>query len=136
MVRSWAEVDETIIVTILARNSLKAVVQRTAPLQLSTPESTEVAVYLSIVVLKHTRVDGERATDREFLRNERTFGLVCHSNAKTEHTTVFLCREDEIVLAVLLNDIVVPHLLLSPWHVLNIEDNTVVGNFAIFNIVP
>ena len=136
MVRSGAEVDETVIVTILASNSLKAVVQRAAPLQLSTPESTEVAVNLSIVILEHTRVNGERATNRELLRNERTFGLVCHSNAKTEHTTVFLGREDEIVLAVLLNDIVVPHLLLSPWYVLNIKDNTVVGDFAIFNIVP
>ena len=53
-----------------------------------------------------------------------------------EHTVITLGREDEVVLAVLLNDIVIPHLLLGPLHVLHVENHTVVGSVIVLNIVP
>ena len=52
-----------------------------------------------------------------------------------EHAIIILGREDEIVLAILLYYIVVPHLLLSPWHILYIENHTMIGYFTFHHIV-
>ena len=60
------------------------------------------------------------------LRNKRTFGTLGNGNAQMEDTAKVLCREDEVIAAVLLNDIVVPHLLLSPRHLVHVENQAVV----------
>ena len=104
------------------------------PLQLSSPESTEVAVYLAVVILEHTRVDGERATHGLLLGDERTFRTVGNSYTQVEHTIIVLGREDEVVLAVLLYTVVVPHLFLCPFHLLYIEDDTMVCDIALFQV--
>ena len=136
VVGSRAKVNETVVITVLAGDGLEAMIKRTSPLQLSAPESSEVAIDLTVVVLEHTGVNGERATDGKFLGDERAFGLVGHGYAQTEHAAVLFGREDEVVLAVFLDDVVVPHLFLGPGHIFHVEDDTMVGNFAIFNIVP
>ena len=59
MVGSRTQVNETVVVTILAGDGLEAVVERAAPLQLSAPQSAEVAIYLAVVILEHTGVNGE-----------------------------------------------------------------------------
>ena len=61
------------------------------------------------------------------IRNERTFRLISYSHTKMEHTIIILGREDKIVLAILLHYIIVPHLLLSPWHILYIENHAMIG---------
>ena len=105
------------------------------PLQLSTPQSTIVAIHLSIVVLEHTGIDAVGTTDGMLLSNERTLGTVGNSHAEMEHAIIVLGREDEVVLAVLLDDIAVPHLLLGPFHILHIENHTVVGGIAVLHII-
>ena len=49
-------------------------------------------------------------------------------DAKMEDSVVVLGREDEVVAAVLLHHIVVPHLLLGPGHLVNIENDTMIGD--------
>ena len=51
-----------------------------------------------------------------------------------EHTIIVLGREDEVVLAVLLYTVVVPHLFLCPFHLLYIEDDTMVCDIALFQV--
>jgi hypothetical protein len=106
------------------------------PLKLSAPESTKVAIYLTIVILKHTRVDREGTTNGLIHRFERSLGLVGHSNTQTEYAIVGLGREDKVVLAILLDAVIVPHLLLSPGHILHVKDNTMVCGIVILDIVP
>ena len=43
---------------------------------------------------------------------------------------VVLCREDEVVAPVLLHYVVVPHLLLCPGHLIDIEYHTIVGDIG------
>ena len=38
--------------------------------------------------------------------------------------------------AVFLDTVVVPHLLLSPGHILHVENDTMIGDFTILNIIP
>ena len=88
VVGSGTQVDETIVVTVFAGDSLKAMIGGVPPLELSTPQSTEVAVYLAVVILEDAGVDRERATDRLILGNKRTFGLISNSNTQMEHTVI------------------------------------------------
>ena len=136
VVGSRAQVDETIVVAILAGDGLKTVVDRMPPLQLTTPKTAEEAVDLTVVVLKYTGIDGERATDGSLLRNERALRLVGNGHTEVEHTVIALSGEDEVVLAILLDDVVVPHLLLCPLHLVDIKNHTVVGSFVVLNIIP
>ena len=59
MVGSWTQVDETVLVAILTGDRGKTMIGAVPPLKLSAPESTEVAVYLTIVILEHAGVDRE-----------------------------------------------------------------------------
>ena len=52
-----------------------------------------------------------------------------------EYTIIILSREDEVILAVFLHDIIVPHLLLSPLHLLHIKDLAVIGDLTIHHII-
>ena len=113
---------------------LQKLLGRLVPLELSTPETTEVAIDLSVVILEHTGIDRVGATHGVLLGDKRTLRSVCHSHTKVEHTIVVLGREDEEILAVLLDDIVVPHLLLSPGHLLHIEDLAVVSHLTVLHI--
>ena len=135
VVGSRTEVDETIVVAVLAGDRFKAVIERAPPLQLSTPEAAEVAVNLSIVILEHAGVDGEGATDGLCLRYEGTFRLISNSYAKVENTVIAFGREDEVVFSILLDNIIVPHLLLGPGHILDIKNHTMVGDLTILQIV-
>ena len=65
-----------------------------------------------------------------FLGDEWPFGTLAGGYAQVEDTVVVLSREYEVVAAVLLHHIVVPHLLLSPGHLVHIEDDTVIGDFG------
>ena len=136
VIGSGAEVDETIVIAVLAGDRSQSARQRAPPLQLSAPESAEVAVDLSVVVLEHTGIDGERAANGMFLRNERTFGLVGNGYTEVEHAVVAFRGEDEIVLAVLLDDVVIPHLLLCPGHLVDIENHTMIGGLVVLDVVP
>ena len=109
--------------------------RRLIPLQLAAPESAEIGVYLTIVVLEHAGVDRERAADGLFLRNEGTLGTVADGDAQMEHSVIVLGGENEVVLAVFLDDVVVPHLLLGPGHLVDIENDTMVGDVAILQVV-
>jgi hypothetical protein len=136
MVRRCAEVDKSVFIAILAIDRSQTIGQRMPPLELSTPETSEVTIYLSVVILKHTGIDRERTTNRLVHRLERTFGLVSHSNTQTEDTVKGFCREDQIVLTILLNTVIVPHLLLSPGHLLHIEDYTMISSLVVLYIIP
>ena len=70
------------------------------------------------------------------LRNERTLRTVGNGYAEVEYAIVVLSREDEVVLAILFDDVIVPHLLFGPCHILHVEDDAVIGGFAVFNIIP
>jgi hypothetical protein len=61
------------------------------PLKLSTPETAEITVYLTIVVLEDARVDGERATDGLRCWDERTLGTLADGDTKMEHSVIVLC---------------------------------------------
>ena len=135
VVGSSTKVDETILFAILAEEGSNAIGQWAPPLKLSAPESTEVAVNLTIVILEHTRVDRERTTNRLIHGLEWTFGLVGYGNTETEYAIISLSREDEIVLAIFLNNIIIPHLLLSPCHILHVENYSVIGSLIILYIV-
>ena len=111
-------------------------IERIPPLELTTPESAEIDVDFSVIVLEGAGVDRERTADGLLHRLERAFGLVGHGHAQTEHAVVALCREDEIVLAVFLHDIVVPHLFLCPGHVFHVENHAVVGGIVVLHVVP
>ena len=52
-----------------------------------------------------------------------------------EHTVIVFCREDEEILAVLFNDVIVPHLLLCPGYILYVQNYSVVGSFTILHVV-
>ena len=75
------EIDESILVTILANDGCQTIGQRMPPLELSTPKSTKLAIYLTVVILEHTRVDRERAANGLIHGFERSLGLVGHSDA-------------------------------------------------------
>ena len=124
-VRSWTEVH-TFLQHLLGGN---------IPLQLSSPQSAIVAVDLPIIVLEHTGVDAVSTTNGVLLRNERTLRTVSDGYSEVEHAVVILSREDEVVLAVFLNNIAIPHLLLCPRHILNVEDYSVVGDLAFHHVV-
>ena len=136
MVGSGTEVDKTVLVAVLSEDRSLTIRQRAPPLQLSAPETAEETVDLTIVVLEDAGVDGERAADGLILRYERAFGLVGHGHAEVEHAVVTLGREDEVVLAVLLDDVVVPHLLLGPLHLINVEDDAVIGSLVVLDVIP
>ena len=104
------------------------------PLQLSAPDTTEVDIDSTIVVLEDTRVDAVGLADRVGLRDERTFGSVGDGHTQAEDTIVVLCRKDQMVLAVDLHDIVIPHLLLRPGHVLDVEDLSAVGDVGFHRV--
>ena len=88
MVGSSTEVDESVLVAILAEDGSLTVGQRTPPLELTAPETTEIAIDLAVVILEHAGVDGERAANGLGLRNERTFGLVGNSHTEVEHAVI------------------------------------------------
>ena len=69
------------------------------------------------------------------LRDERAFWTVGDGHAEVELTVIVLGREDEIVLAVLLHDIAVPHLALHPGHLVLVEDDAVVGHGAVLKVI-
>ena len=105
------------------------------PLQLSAPDAAEEGVHRSVVVLEQTRVDGIGAADGVGLRYERSLGSVGDGDAEAEHTIVVFSAVEQVVTAVFLHDVVVPQLLLSPWHVLHAQDDTVVGDVAVHDVV-
>ena len=105
------------------------------PLQLSTPEATEIHIDLTIVVLEHAGIDTHRTADGLCLRYERTFWLVGDGHTKVEHTVIVFGREDQIVLSVFLHDVIIPHLLLSPGHLFDIENDTMISNLTVLDIV-
>jgi len=107
---------------------LRQLARRLVPLELTAPETAEVAVDLSVVVLEDTGVDAERAADGVFLRDEGALGALGDGHAQVEDAVVVLGREDEVVAAVLLHDIAVPHLLLGPRHLIHVEHDAVVGD--------
>ena len=104
------------------------------PLQLSAPQATEVAIDLSVIVLEDTRVDTERTADGMGLWNEGAFGSVGYSHTEVEHTVGVFGGEDEVVFAILLHYIIVPHLTLGPRYLLYIEYHAVVCHFAILHV--
>ena len=69
------------------------------------------------------------------LRYEGAFRTVGNGHAEVEDAVVVLGREDEVVFAVLLDDVVVPHLLLGPCHILHVEDNAMISSFTVLNII-
>ena len=69
------------------------------------------------------------------LRDERTLRFVGNGHTEVELAVVVLGREDEVILAVFLNNVAVPHLFLYPCHLILVENDAVVGNFAGLNIV-
>ena len=105
------------------------------PLQLTTPDATKIAVDLVVVVLEDAGVDAIGTNDGCGLRDEGTFGFVGHGHAKVEDTGVVLSGEDEIVLAVFLHHVIVPHLLLCPGHLIDIEDHAMVGDLTAHHVV-
>ena len=105
------------------------------PLKLAAPQTTIVAVDGAVVVLEHTRVDAIGAADGVLLWDERAFGLVGDGHAKMEFAVIVLRREDEIVLAVLLYDIAIPHLLLHPGHLVLVEDDAMIGDGTSLDVV-
>ena len=69
------------------------------------------------------------------LGNERALRLIGDSHTKMEHTVVVLGRENEVILAIFLDDIIVPHLFLGPLHLIHMKNHAVIGNLTIFNIL-
>ena len=69
------------------------------------------------------------------MSDERTFGLVSNGNTEVEHAIIVLGREYQVVLAVFLYDIVIPHLFLSPCHILDIENHAMVGSLVVLHII-
>ena len=107
---------------------LRQLARRLVPLELTAPETAEVAVDLPVVVLEDTGVDAEGAADGVLLRDEGALGALGDGHAQVENAIVVLGREDEVVAAVLLHDIAVPHLLLGPRNLVHVEHNAVVGD--------
>ena len=104
------------------------------PLELTAPETAEVAIDLAVIVLEHAGVDRERTTDGVLLRNKRTLGPVGDGYTKMEYTVIVLSREDQVVLAVFLDDIIVPHQLLGPSDLIYIENLTIICHLAVFHV--
>ena len=134
MVRGSAEVDESVVIAVLPGDGCKPLRERLSPLELSAPESAEVAVDATVVVFEDAGVDGERAAYGLVLWYERALRTVGHGHAEAEDAVVAFGGEDEIVLAVLLDDIIVPHLFLGPFHLVDVEDDTVVGRLVLLDI--
>ena len=59
VVWSSTEVDESVLFAILAGDGSQSVGQRMPPLELSAPKTSEIGVYLSIVILEYARIDRE-----------------------------------------------------------------------------
>ena len=52
-----------------------------------------------------------------------------------KYAVIVFCREDKIVFTIFLHHIIIPHLFLSPGHILHIENDAAVGNFALCHIL-
>ena len=59
MVRSSTQIDEAVLVAILTIDRSQTIGQRMPPLKLSAPETAEIDIDLSVVILKRTGIDGE-----------------------------------------------------------------------------
>ena len=105
------------------------------PLKLSAPKSAKIAINLSVIVFEYRWVDTERAADGLWFRHKRSFGTISHCHTKMEHAIIIFCREYQIVFAILLYPVVVPHLLLCPCHLLYIEHYAMVSSLIVFHIV-
>lgn len=85
-------------------------------LQLSTPQTTEVAVHVVIVITESSGIDGEAVWNGFLIGDEWSFRLIADGYTETEdayrqltsdstqdvrHTFVILCRETQVVLSVL-----------------------------------
>ena len=105
------------------------------PLQLATPQTAVVAVNLSVVVLECAGVDAHGTADGLRLGLEGAFRTVGHRHTEVETAVVVLGGEDEVVLAVFLHHIAVPQLFLRPGHILHVENHTMVGGFALLDVV-
>ena len=51
-------------------------------MKLATPDTAEIAIYLTVIILEHTWVDTVRANDGSRLGLERSFGTVGYGNTK------------------------------------------------------
>ena len=111
------------------------VLNGSVPLQLSTPKASEVSINLSIVILEHARVYREGTTNRHSLWCERSFRFVSYSYTQMEYAIIVFGRENQVVFAILLYAVVVPHLLFSPGHIFHVEYHTMIRYRTVFNIV-
>lgn len=100
-------------------------------LELTTPETTKVAVSLSILVDQDRGVNAVAALDGLGVRLEGTLRAVSLRNTNPHDTLLVSGREVEVVFAILLRRIRSPHLLSDPWNVLGREDTAVVHDLAL-----
>ena len=69
------------------------------------------------------------------LGHEGAFRTVGNGHAEVEHAVIVLGREDEVVFAILLHHVTVPELLLSPGHLVLVEDDAMIGGGVGLHIV-
>lgn len=109
--------------------------QRHVPLQLSAPQAPVVAIDAAVVIPEDAGVDAVGAPYGVLLRREGPLRPFGNGHTQAELAATILGREYQVVAAVFLHHIAVPHLLLHPGHLLLVEDNTVVGGMPLLNVV-
>ncbi|KAI6763653.1 hypothetical protein HG531_013041 [Fusarium graminearum] len=109
---------------------IKDIIALLVALQLSTPETSEVEISLSIVIHKACGVNAVATLDRLWVWGERTLWLVTDSNTNAEDSLLVSCGEVKEVFAVFLSGIRSPELLGHPRDVFCLQDDTMVSDLG------
>jgi hypothetical protein len=103
-------------------------------LQLSAPKSTKIHVIITIIILKHTRINGITSVDGMIFRNKRTFRFITHGYANVKNVIFVFQRKIKIIFSVFESHIRIPKLTTSPRNVFYIENDSVIFNFTLNGI--
>ena len=107
----------------------------TIALQLSAPDTTKIDIVAAVVIAEHSHIDTVTSADRVRLRDKRTFRLVTNGYTHTENVITVFQRKIKIILSVFISYIAVPKLTSCPRDVCHTQCYTVVGYFAMHDIV-
>ena len=103
-------------------------------LKLTAHQSTEINIYLTVIILKYGRIHGITSPDRIRFRHKRAVRRVTDSHSQTEDVRMVFGREIKIILSVLFTTVAIPHLTLYPRHIRLVKNPTMVCHISFHHI--
>ena len=107
----------------------------TVTLKLSTPQSTEIHIIVTISVIPYSRIDAVTSLHRISFRYKRTIRFITHSYPDTKYIILIFQWKIHIILTIFTNHITIPKLTARPRNILRGKHHSMIFYFTVHHII-